>query len=379
MDPQLIKRIHQLTGATGLTDEDLFLVSQLIGGVNKTRKIDLESLRDYVNENLPIAPNSGLVFEDGKLTTKFNTLIPNTTDNLPLGGAGATGANIWKEKNLVQTLDTLLFPDTPPTYIIPTLNLTSTYSGLVEAGTLIQQTLVLTGIKNDAGAYTALKIFRGNNNIYSTNSPTVQIAIPLPAEFNLPNLNNPNYSYTINYVDNFIVTEGTTYWQGKGDYSGGIVKKNNKAVDDTRSAQIRSTAAPQALASDYTSNQIAVTGYYPYFWGTASEGQSSYSTIAQKIANGFTSKVSALSSEDIVITFNADEEYIWFAMPTIYGSKTKWVGEGMNNGNIGNGEFISAYQEYPISSPDSLWSNVIYKIYISSWPTVTVGSLKFKN
>lgn len=379
MDPHLIKRIHQLTGATGLTENDLFVISQLIDGVNKTRKVDLATLTEYLGTGgLSLAPNSGLAFEDGKLTTKFNTSTPDSTDNVIVGGAGATGAIDWKTKNFVETFDKILFPDILPTYTIPTLILTASHSGLFEVGTLINQQLTLTGTKNDAGAFTLLNIIKNNISLYSTASPSVNSTVNLPNEFNLNNPNNPNYTYTATYTNNFVVTEGNTTWSGRGNYSSGAAKQNNKSITDTRTALVGNNNAPQAAGANLASNDIIVTGYYPYFWGKISSASNlNNAYIASQIQNGNALKVAEESSGDVAIVFDANEEYIWFAIPAIYPVKTKWYNSSINNGTVGPDQFIQNNGAYAVST--NLWTNINFNIYVSSWPTVTEGVITFKN
>lgn len=380
MDPELIRQIHQLTGATGLSDADFIAISQLIAGTHKTRKIDLGSLIDYIGGpgGIDLAPNSGLAFEDGKLTTKFNTQIPDITDNIEVGGAAATGADYWKTQNLVNTFNKILFPDLSPTYVLPTLNLTGTHSGLFEVGSVINQQLTLTGTKNDAGAFTQLTILRNGTSLYSTSSPTTQATVNLPNQFNFSDPNNPNYNYIANYTNNFVVTAGNTVWSGKGNYSSGLAKKNNKNVTDTRTALVGSVDAPQAAKTNLLSNEITVTGYYPYFWGKISSAANlNNSYMATQIQNGSALKVAAEASGDISITFNANEEYVWIAVPSTYPVKTKWYNSSINNGTIGIDQFINNNGSYAVST--NLWSGVNFNIYVSSWPSVTEGVITLKN
>jgi hypothetical protein len=380
MEQELIKRIHQLNGATGLTDEDYLVISQLIAGVHKTRKIDLGSLIDYISGpgGIDLAPNSGLAFEDGKLTTKFNTQIPDITNNIEVGGAGATGADYWKTQNLVEAFDKILFPDLLPTYTIPTIELSGSQSGIREVGASLSQSLVLTAIKNDAGAFNFLDIRKNNLSLYSSNSLTAQTAPDLVNQYNYANLNNPNYKYVINYTDNFVVEEGVTNWLGRGNYNIGLVKKNNKGVNDTRSFDILNTQAPQSANENYESNSVSVTGLYPYFWGKKVT-QPTTAEIANDIENSLANKVLISGADNINVNYNANYEYIWLAVHDDYPVKTQWYHTAFNNGNIGSGNFILSPITYPINSPNGLWTGITYKIYISAWASTTENVTIFKN
>lgn len=393
MDPQLIRKIHQLKGATGLTEEDLLVISQVIDGVRRTRKVPLGDVGDYLGTGagtegatgatgpvgeIVVAPNSGLAVSGGQLTTIYNTLIGDSVDNVPTGGAGATGAVTWKSKNFVEVFDEILFPDILPTYTPAVLELIASHSGLVEVGSLIAQQLTLTGTKNDAGAFTSLSVARNSTTLYTNNSLSATSAVSIPNQFNLVNPNNPNYSYSISYTNNFVVTPGNTVWSGKGNYSAGQAKKNNKNVTDTRTALVGNVNAPQASKTDLVSNEITVVGYYPYFWGKISlPSNVNNSYIASQIQNGDANKVSAEAAEDISIIFEANEEYIWVAIPSVYPEKTKWYNSSINNGTIDSNQFIHKLGETAIST--DLWSGVSFNIYVSSWLTATEGALIFKN
>jgi hypothetical protein len=383
MDPELVRQIHQLTGAAELSDADFIAISQLIAGTHKTRKIDLGTLVDYAKGSggpggIDLAPNSGLAFEDGKLTTKFNTLIPDVTDNVEVGGAGATGADYWKTQNFVEAFNKILFPDLLPTYTIPTIELSGSQSGVREIGTSLSQSLVLTAVKNDAGVFNFLDIRKNGSSLYSSNSLTAQTAPDLINQYNYTNSNNPNYKYIINYTDNFVVSEGVTTWLGRGNYLSGQVKKNNKGVNDSRIFDIRNTQAPQSADTNFSSNNITVTGIYPYFWGKKST-QPTASDIAADIENSIANKVLSLASEDISVNYNANSEYIWLAVPASYTQKTLWYHTAFNSGNIGVGNFILAPVEHPVNSPNSLWTGITYKIYISAWASNTESVTIFKN
>jgi hypothetical protein len=404
MDPQ-IKRIPQLLGATGLTPEDLLVVNQVIGGENKTRKLPLEQLQSYIEDvfdiqgatgstgpqgatgaqgatgpagQITVAPNSGLAISGGQLTTIYNTLIGDSVDNVPTGGAGATGAITWKNKSLVETLDAILFPDLLPSYSAPTIELTASQSGVREVGTYLNQTLTLTGIKNDAGAFSSLTITKNGSTLHTSSSPTIQPAPEVNNEFGIVNDNNPNYRYIISYTDNSIASVGVCTWGGYGSYAAGLNKKNNKGITDTRSALIRSSNAPQAAATGFNSNSVTLNVIYPYFYGVSSS-QPSPSNIASIIQSGDAYKILESSIENVTVTFNADSEYIWLAVPSIYPLKTKWQNTEFNKGNIGAGQFILLPIEYTVDSPDSYWTGESYQIYISASATRTENSITFKN
>lgn len=395
MDPQLIKKIHQLTGATGLTGDDLFVISQLIGGVDKTRKVDLSTILGYIaaeglagptgatgpqgeGANLTVAPNSGIVISSGQISTLYNTPISDEVVSVPLGGADPTAASEWKTRSLVAALDAVLFPDINPTYTIPTIVLTATQSGTREVGSQINQFLTLTATENDAGAFTYLSINKEGSSIYNSNSLSAQAAVDVGNQFGYANPNNPNNKYIITYTDNFTAPLGTLTWNGTGNYSSGLAKKNNKNITDARLSQVRSTSAPQSASTGYISNNITLTSIYPFFWGVSSTSLTN-ADIADQIENGLANKELLSASGDVGITFNAEAEYVWVAIQEDYPIKTKWYNTAFNNGNIGANQFILSPSTYSVNSPDSYWFGVGYKMYISSGATNTEGLISFQN
>jgi hypothetical protein len=71
---------------------------------------------------------------------------------------------------------------------------------------------------------------------------------------------------------------------------------------------------------------------------------------------------------NLTITYNSDpDDFIWFAIPTIFGKKNKWDVTLFNSGNIG-GSKISNGNLFP--TPETILLNgVNYDIYISNYRT----------
>lgn len=328
--------------------------------------------------NITVAENVGLAISEDELSTTYNTTISDSVVSVAVGGAEAAAASVWKTKNIVQVLDTILFPDILPTYTIPTISIAATQTGYKEIGTIIDQDLTLTATENDAGVFTSLVLNRGVTTISTDASPSGIFVTDIADQFGYSDPNNPNYKYVLSYIDeDFTVISGITSWSGSGDYSAGLAKKNNKGVDDARTAAVRSTSAPQA-ASSINSSSATVTGIYPYFWGKSST-QPTASDIASAIAAGTTNKVLAVSTGTISVTFNATNEYVWLAHAATYTTKTKWFNTELNQGNIGPGNFILSPVSQNVNSPEGYWSAVSYSIYISDSPTDTEGAIEFRN
>jgi hypothetical protein len=331
--------------------------------------------------SLTVEANTGLAISgpsDGKvLATTYNTLIDDAELSYPVGGAASLPASEWKEKNIVEVLDAILFPELFPSYVIPTLSLTASETGTKEVGETITQSLSLIAVKNDAGPFSLLKFQRNGSDISTVSGPTSSTTDDLPEQFDYENPNNPNLEYTESYNDEFEVTESTTSWTGAGTYSSGDPLKTNKGQDDSRSPEIRSSSAPQ-LGSSINSSSVSVTGIYPFFWGKSAVAVS-VSDIAAAILSGTENKVLSSSSGTIQATFDANEEFVWFAHPASYPSKTRWYFTDLNQGLISGSGFISPGVLQDVDSPDGLWSGQSYKIYISNYQTNTTGSLQLRN
>lgn len=328
--------------------------------------------------DISVAPNSGLALVSNQLATIYNTAIADLVASVAVGGASTAQASAWKQKSLVEALDAILFPDQSPTYTVPTIVLTASQSGTREVGSAINQVLTLTGTENDAGAFTYLSITKGGTSLFNSDSLTPVSAPDLADQYGYTNPNNPNYKYSISYTDNITATLGTTTWAGTGNYSAGEAKNNNKGVTDARAAQVRNNSAPQAASTGFAATGTSVTAIYPYFWGV-SDTQPTAASIASAIQAGTTNKVLAAASGNVSVTFNASAQYVWVAIQASYTEKTTWYNTALNNGNIGAGNFILSPATYSVTSPDSYWSGVNYKIYISSGATNTEGSIIFQN
>ena len=322
-----------------------------------------------------VKPNVGLAVTNNTLTTVYNTLIGDDVQSIALGGAAAQSASVWKSKNIVEVLDTILFPDVLPTYTIPTTTLTGT-SGTREIGSSLTQALTFTGVENDAGAFTALTISQGSTQLATINSPTATSTTDIPAQFGYVDPNNPNRSYSLSYTDIFTIVAGNSIWNATGTYLAGLAKLNNKGVADTRAAQVRNVNAPQSASS--LSSSVTITGIYPYFWGK-SNTQPTTSSIAATIAAGTANKVLSPADSTVTVTYNAVGEYVWLAHAASYTNKTKWYNTELNQGNIGPGNFILTPVVNAVTSPESYWSSILFDIYISDGATTTNGALQFRN
>lgn len=315
------------------------------------------------------------------LETIFDTALDNSLGSVAVGGVSAnTPVSSFTGKTLVNILESILFPDQAPTYTIPTIGIsvTSGSVGTKEVGSPLSLNFSVSGTKNDTGAYTALRLYKNSTSGLTVSASGITSASSLPSQYGYTDPNNPNFTYTVTGSDSFNVPLGNTTYKGQGDYTIGLVKKNNKGVDDTRTAQVRSTNAPQAASTNFDSSTQTVTGIYPYFYGKSSSTPTA-SSVAALIAAGSGNKQLADSNGNINITFGASGEFLWFAIPNISTSKTKWFVDALNSGNIGGGTNLFGTEIPQSCTSESGYWTLNYKIYISNYATSTTGNMQMQN
>jgi hypothetical protein len=119
---------------------------------------------------------------------------------------------------------------------------------------------------------------------------------------------------------------------------------------------------------------VSISALYPYFWGVSSSAP----TAGQTLLNGG-NKIISPSTGSITINFNVNtpSKYLWFAIPTTSGIKTKWFGSNAPSTNtepIPGGLFPAKITCIGMNSPTALWSNQSYDFYISNYATSTYSS-----
>lgn len=370
---------YGITDAYTKTQSDANYPTKTGGGATGTWPINITGIAEGSGTVSNPDPNEGLTISGANIGTVYNTTIADAVMSVAVGGAISLPASTWKTKNLVQVLDTILFPDQFPTYTVPTITCSSSITGTREVGETISPVITVVGSENDSGAFTALSVVRGVTVVNTNNAPSQGTLADIAAQFGYADPNNPNKSYTSAYTDTaFVVPSGSTTWNGRGAYSAGLPKKNNKGNNDTRTAAVRSNNAPQAADSAFNSATTSVTGLYPYFWGKSST-QPTAASIAAAIAAGTANKVLAASSVTVPVTYDAVSEFVWVAIPGTSTVKTKWYNTDLNQGSIGAGQFILAPVSQNVNSPESRWTAVPFNIYISGYATTTSGAIEYRN
>jgi len=390
-DHQIIIFSGNATGSLIFNDNaenEWLFINLTSSGISLGNNLTYSDLTGQIKNSIPSNSVVGITkgidnlwySNQGSSTGSYNSSVSDSLQTVQLGGISAgTLASTLKGKTYDQLLDQMLFPDTPPTYTIPNIltTLTSGTIGTFEVGISKAISLSLTGIKNDAGDFTRLTIYRNSTILNNSSAPPSSSATSLPSQYGFADPNNPNKSFTITASDTVTVPYGSIQWYGQGDYNAGLPKKNNKGVTDSRTAQVRDSSYPQNSATNYNSNTLTVTGIYPFYWGV-SGSQPTSSDIAQAIQNNASygtvtvapNKVLADASGTISINFNASGQYLWFAVLGSFTTKTVWYVTALNNGSIGGASNLFGYKiTQNFTSPNGYWSNIPFGVYISNFAT----------
>jgi hypothetical protein len=339
--------------------------------------------------NISVSANTGLGVSANTLFTTYNTLLdPNLTMPVSVGGIPVgTSVNDISGKTFVTLFNDLLFPTVLPTYTIPTITLQGVSNVIDEVGRTITPSLTVIGVKNDAGPFTQLRILRNSSPIGTYTSLTITPTTNIPPQFNYVDPNNPNFTYTSPVLNESFVlpapagsnTSAQTTYKSDGNYDSGLPKKNNKGNNDTRTPLIRSSNAPQLSANNFESITYTYTSIYPYFWGVSGT-QPSSNDVVNLIESGSATKVVSSANGTVTIPFNVvTPNYLWVAIFSGYPEKTKWFVNALNQGNIGGSlNLFGTPIIESINSPNSYWTGINFKIYITNYQT-TNNSIELRN
>jgi hypothetical protein len=409
------------TGATGATgpSPSVFLNNVLIEtsptGYNFTGTgVTVSSVDGYVTiditggsggSTIEFEANSGLqwVGETGITAgTIYNTTVADAIQmtkevgGLPIG----TTAGSLKDYNLIELLDRILFPTAYPTYIVPTISVSSSVTGIIEVGApLGNPNISVSAFKKDAGDFTSLtSLKKVNNGTYNTlgttSSPTVTTESSLPSEFGFADPNSPDKQFAFVTPDSGATmpapvsgqTSSAVYYKGRGNYDAGLPKKDSTGTNDSRTPAVRQTDRPQLGGNNFESSEVSLTGYYPYFWGWVDDTDATPSAVQiQTAINNNTSVFPggnilsnvANGAGQISMAFNVTSKKLWFAFDANYPAKTYWgeQGNNLNGGRIGINtnppDFFGAPTSLPCDSVNGYWSNINYNIYIQAAGTLT--------
>jgi hypothetical protein len=344
------------------------------------------------SSNVQVSGNTGLDSVNNILFTTYNTLLDSgLTMASTVGGLnGGTSVSQLSGRTFVSLFDDLLFPTQNPTYTIPTITMSGPTTSTVEVGSTLSLSLSATGIKNDSGNYTQLRLFRNGSVISTYTGLTTSSQTNVPNQFGYSNPNNPNSGFTISpspYSESFIIPSPvgvaqttTTTYNADGNYSAGLPKNNNKGVLDVRTPAVRSTNAPQSASTGFQSSTFTYTGIYPYFYGL-SNTEPTIQTVRDAISGGTATSVLASAAGNLTITYNASTQFIWFAHFENYTTKSQWFVAADNKGLMSPNSLFDIGVLTTVSSNTGLWNNVNFYIYLGKYATtvttITVGNSLF--
>ena len=198
-----------------------------------------------------VANDTGLAIENNILSTTYNSTIGDGVQSVTTGGAPPTAASVWKDKSIVEVLDTILFPTKLASVSTPasaTLTNSNT-ANKVEVGTIKENVLTAT--------FNRGQIENGDGSVGpdlvgpATNYKFEGTGISSP----INQTNNNDLTVSTEIVD------GDNQWKvtishgvGTGDY---FDNKNNQGtnLDEQRSAGSKVGYTP------------TVTGAYKQFYG----------------------------------------------------------------------------------------------------------------
>lgn len=400
---------NAVTDGCVTTGSTTYTISNRVGGVEKSggqalisawTGSTIEGVNGVTREDarwkiflgsISVSANTGLGIVSGEtLYTTYNTLLSPTLE-MPtaVGGipSGTTVSSLIGD-TFVSLFDDLLFPTVLPTYTIPTISIGGVSNTLAEVGSTISLSLTATGVKNDAGRFTELRLLRDGNPIFTDVTLTSGFTTDIPSQFGYTDPNNPNISYTISptpYSEVYTLpaptglnTTTSTLYKADGNYFTGLAKQNNKGATDVRASQVRSVNAPQSASTNYDSTTFTYNNIYPFFWGVSTT-QPTTSGIAALISGGSSNKVLLSAAGTIIIPFAAVSQYLWFATFTNYPDKTKWYVDALNNGNIGGPtNLFQSPVSQSVNSPNGYWSGINFDIYIGNYQT-TNTSMQLRN
>ena len=291
---------------------------------------DIKDLLNLGSSVTDVEDNSGLAVSSNILTTVYDTTILDNVLSVPTGGAGAAPASDWKDKTIVQVLDTILFPTilaSVKSSPFATLNL-SVSTTAREVGTVVPMNLTATldrgQIKNGDG---------------STNqNPLIGSAINYT--FEGTGISTTTQSSNVLNISPSIV-DGTNQWSVDVAHSAGTGPYyNNKNVSGSNLND------PYRLAGTLSDSSPIIRGRYKQFFGA---GTSTITTSAQ--VRNLSSNFDNTNSFGITI----NQTHFTIAIPA---TRTLVKVNTQNNDDITTQFLLSTF-----NVDDAGGTGVAYKVY----------------
>lgn len=292
-----------------------------------------------------------VVYSSGVEGSKYNLTSPAVCNV-----GGISSGTVLTGKTAFELFEMLLVPELCGTITAPSTSMSLSSSGTYEVGCSLTQTVTATFSRGSINPqYCSLSPYRsGLPNAYCF------IGSGMPT--GLQGCTNTPATQIVSHN----VVNGTNTWCGYTRYNSGCDALGSKGT--LYCAALPTGCTPTGSAS--------LTGIYPWFYGSSI----SVPIANQSLINGGSKCVASSSGNITVSNYNVSGSYIWFAVPTICGTKTKWQGSNSpSNCGVIPGDLFAAKQTISINSPSSCWSGINYDIYISNYATSVNYDMTFSN
>lgn len=227
------------------------------------------------------------------------------------------------------------------TFTMPTgsVNSTKPASLLYEIGQILTMNIGHSFNQNDAGALQSV-VFRKDGNT---------IADPL------------NYQLTISQTSQSLDAL-INYAAGSGTKVNAIGEVFENDID----------------AGSIDTSNLNYAGQYPFFYGKASSKPTANQSLIDSGTKAVNGSLLKSANGTITINFNADGEFIWFAVPQNAPSKTTYYKTALDTGSI---DLIFEDEEIVLDlySPSGNWIEVDYKFYISKGVGLHNTNIELRN
>lgn len=277
------------------------------------------------------------------LKNLFSKTDSEITVNLGSENAGSyeTGDVIPSGTCFFDIFMNMLIKAIPPTYVNPTLSLSTDNTPLVkEVGIALIATFSPAFSQNDAGSVVEYRLL--------LDSPS-QSDIPIATIS----------GSTGDGLDNRALAEGNYIYHGEVDFNDGAILNDNLG---------NPSPGGQILAGTVSSNNIIYNAVYPFFYGISNDGVVGNIDV---YSDG-TKNVSVIGSS-ISANYNGSG-FLWFAVPSSNNNPktyTSWFINELNQGSIGGASNLFGDPTTVSVTSSGLTNNytINYDIYITNFST----------
>lgn len=326
---------------------------------------------------------SGCCIQLRKLKPSGSTSISVVGDDLVIFSSGGSGGGLYNlsspaaicvggiccgtpltGKTSFQLFEELLVPELFQTLVGTPTTSVGGAGGICEVGCSLSLTITPT---YTAGAITLL---------YCSTSPFTRGGAANAYEYIGCCLPDTGFiTNTSCSVSPYVVSAGTQTWCVRTRFNqGSCIKGSKGTVNPTYP-----TVCPASGCTAYGSTSLS--GIYPYYYGKLTSGSRPPVTNSL-VTTGCIAKCVLNSTGTVPINFNSSSsEYTWLAIPQSSASKTCWYVNALDNGNINS----TPGDKYPdeciiaITSAESCWAGINYKVYMSGTVGAISATICFRN